>query len=92
MNEYREIKIKSMTKELIKTIESDYIRKNCTKIYLMYNEEDEFYYYDIYFKPDTVISAYDGDYINRGTWAKKFTDDPVHDINDWLKEITDYYC
>ncbi len=78
--------LQKLTKELKKEIGNKDIRKNVTKIYLIYDECSDQDYYEIHFKEDTVMSVYDEKYIER-TWAKKHTDSPAHDINDWLNEI-----
>lgn len=73
--------MKSMTRELRKTIKNDYIRKNVTKIYLDYDSEYEESYYEIFFKEDTVKSGYSGDYMKSTTCPTNL------DINGWLDEI-----
>ena len=75
----------SVTKEMRKLITNDQIRKNVTKIYLVYDEEEEKEYYEIYFKEETVKSWYSDEYMTRTTAQKRST--PEKDINGWLKEI-----
>lgn len=74
--------MKSVTRELKKTIKNTEIRKNIKSIYVEYDEEYEMNLYYINFKEETVKSAYSCEYIE--TTTCKETDD----INSWLDEIT----
>lgn len=71
----------SKTRELKKTIKNDDIRKNVTKIYLIYDEENEESYLEIFFKEETVKSVYSCDYMESTTCPTNL------DLNEWLDEI-----
>ena len=78
--------MKSVTRQLRKLITNEDIRKNVTKIYYVYDDEYEEYFYYIYFKEDTVKNWYSDEYINNGTAVPDRTT-PKQDINGWLEEI-----
>lgn len=73
--------MKSVTRELKKTIKNAEIRKNVKSIYVEYDEEFECNLYYINFKDETVKSTYSCEYIDSTTCKEG------NDINDWLDEI-----
>lgn len=73
--------MKSVTRELKKTIKNAEIRKNVKSIYVEYDEEYECNFYNIYFKEETVKSTYSDEYMDCTAYKEG------DDINGWLDEI-----
>ena len=73
--------VKSVTKDIRKTIKYDSIRKNITKIWLSYDEENEEYYHEVYFNENTVIDTYSD------TWIEHTNYSASRDLNEWIEEI-----
>lgn len=80
--------IKSMTKELKPKIQNETIRKQITKIWLEYDEEEKEEVIYIYMKEGqtSVIDVYDDELISC-TRVPNMFDDNVRNINEWLNEI-----
>ena len=75
--------IKSVTKELKKTIQNPKLRKCVTKIWMIQDKETEEIRYAIFFKAGKVKNSYEDEYFGEND----FTESPNDDINGWLEEI-----
>ena len=85
-NIYKNMFVRSVTREMKPTIKKDDLRRAITKIHLCYEQEREKdfgtrFFYVIWFKENTVKSCYEGEYMDS-------TECPGNlDINEWLDEV-----
>lgn len=76
---------KSVTREMRKMIHNQKIRKNVTKMYIEYDEEEEKDCLHIEFKENTMVNLYD--YTISNSTGIHITSTIEKDMNGWLEEV-----